>query len=152
MPVTLQFVSDVSLSDTFIEWYGHDAFSHVDYVLPDNTLLGSRLPNGVAIRQPNYEVFTRVLRVTVPCTDIVAASFDALAKSQIGKGYDTTAIMGFVFGRNWREPDTWTCTEYLAWVSEGSLLFPEMLVTPTNRIDPQDYLLALSVLTEVKLT
>ena len=33
-------------------------------------------------------------------------------EAQVGKRYDWTALVGFVFRRNWQEDDSWFCSEH----------------------------------------
>lgn len=49
----------------------------------------------------------------------------AAARSQVGKPYDVTAIFGFLTRRNWQDPDSWFCSELVAWAFEkgGAPLF-----------------------------
>ena len=72
--------------------------------------------------------------VDLPCrssADIIAA-----ARSQVGKGYDLTALFGLLTRRDWQEPDKWFCSELVAWAFSqgGSPMFrPEAM----HRITPQ---------------
>jgi hypothetical protein len=59
----------------------------------------------------------------------------AAARSQIGKAYGTSAILGFIGRRGWQEQDSWFCSELVAWafVDAGQALFrPDSIhrVTP----------------------
>jgi hypothetical protein len=141
--ITLQFVSDKSLSDTLIEWYGHGAVSHVDVVLPDG-LLGARMAGGVQVRPPDYEVFTTKKLVTLPAYPAQAHAFETWLRAQIGKPYDLLAILAFAADRNWRDTHAWYCSELIAAGLETAKWFPFALSTPANKVTPQDLLLALS--------
>lgn len=58
------------------------------------------------------------------------------ARSQLGKGYDLSALPGLLVRRDWQEPDKWFCSELVAWAfaQGGSPLFrPEAM----HRITPQ---------------
>jgi hypothetical protein len=147
--ITLQFVSDKSLADALINWYGHGAVSHVDVVLPDGRLLGSRLSGGVQIRPPNYETFTLVKRVNLPAIDDVRDNFLSFLRAQIGKPYDMLAIAAFAADRNWRDPRHWYCSELVAAGLERAKWFPYPLSAPANKVTPQDLLLALSARTQL---
>lgn len=39
------------------------------------------------------------------------------ARSQIGKPYDWTAILGLGLHRDWQEDDSWFCSELVAWAA-----------------------------------
>lgn len=49
----------------------------------------------------------------------------AAACTQIGKKYDWTALVGIPLHRDWSEPDSWFCSELVAWAFEqgGTPLF-----------------------------
>lgn len=51
--------------------------------------------------------------VELPCADPEGAL--AAAYYQVGKGYDWTALLGFILRRNWQESDCWFCSELVAW-------------------------------------
>lgn len=72
--------------------------------------------------------------VDIPCDD--PAAVIAAARSQVGKPYDLTALLGLLVRRDWQEADAWFCSELTAWAFQqgGSPLFrPEALY----RITPQ---------------
>ena len=73
--------------------------------------------------------------VDMPCDD--PAAVIAAARSQVGKPYDLTALFGLLARRDWQEPDSWFCSELVAWSFQqaGAPLFrPEALyrVTPQH--------------------
>lgn len=49
----------------------------------------------------------------------------AAARSQIGKPYDWSGVLGFGFRRRWQDDDAWFCSELVAWAFEvaGAPLF-----------------------------
>lgn len=75
----------------------------------DSTLL----QGGVKVRQvtdfldlyPDHEL--RLVEVPEPEAQNAR---DWLA-AQVGKGYDWSALLGFLFQRNWQETDRWFCSE-----------------------------------------
>lgn len=72
--------------------------------------------------------------VDLPCRS--SAEIIQAARSQVGKGYDLTALFGLLARRDWQEPDKWFCSELVAWAFSqgGSPLFrPEAM----HRITPQ---------------
>jgi hypothetical protein len=153
--IVLQFVASDGITSSLIEWFSHGRFSHVDAVMPDGRLLGSQghaigaVPAGVQIRPANYETFAARQVVTLTATPEQEAAFWAFVKAQIGKPYDTTAIAGFVAGRNWREDDSWMCSELQSAALEAAGFFAHPLCAPTNRITPDDLELVLSALVTI---
>lgn len=143
--IVLQFAQGSDLFAKSIEWYGGGPlYSHVDTVMPDGTLLGARLDGGVQIRSADYLGSEPVLRIEVPAGDPMTAKYYAGALSQVGKPYDSQGILGFVFGRNWRSPDSWYCSELVAAKLEECGYFPFPLASPSNKITPPALILILS--------
>lgn len=136
-----QFVrADDVLSD-LIAVAGAGDFSHVDLLLDDDTLLGARhdavggKPPGVQIRTRNYASWSKQVIIAVPCTTLQKATALNFATAQIGRPYDIVAILGFVAGRNWRDPAAWFCSELGAATGEHGGLWPQ-LYSPANKIEP----------------
>lgn len=77
--------------------------------------------------------------VTLPCADPQAVI--AAARSQIGKPYDYTGVLGIGLHRDWQESDAWFCSELVAWSFEqgGSPLFR---AGASKRVTPQDVWMA----------
>lgn len=154
--INLQFVQGTDAGAHLIEWFGGGpAFSHVDIVLPDGQLLGARSdevggrPAGVQARDSTYVGENKTIRVSIagstPQHEALALEF---AKSQIGAPYDSEAIAAFVVGRDWREPNTWFCSELAARVLELAGCV-KTLAAPANKVTPAALLLVVSALTDV---
>ena len=156
--ITLQFSASPDLGSKIIGFFSHGAaWSHVDAVLPDGRLLGARYDRtgitaecpdgcapGVQIRPADYKQFSRKRKLHLPCPQPMADRFNDFLHSQLGKPYDTRALIGFATGRDWRTPDSWFCSELVARGLELSGWFPYPLATPVDKIDPDDLYLAIS--------
>jgi hypothetical protein len=155
MGIQLQFVRANDPMSRAIAWFGHGEYSHVDVVMPAGTLLGARsdrvggAPPGVQIRSPEYADWALVKKVWLQATPVQLQVFYKFLTDQIGKPYDKRAIMGFIAGRDWREPDAWFCSELIAAALEYCHWFPYELCTPTNKVDPSGLLLAVSARSKV---
>jgi hypothetical protein len=147
--IKLQFVCEAALSSEAIAWFSSGHFSHVDAIMPDGTLLGARSdseggqPSGVRRRPPGYATFSKCVVMTVPCNDYQACGFYSFLESQIGKPYDWRAIYAFILNRNWREDDSWICSELVAAAGEASGILP-MLYLAANKITPVSCAIAYS--------
>lgn len=136
-----QFSRQAGLVSDLIALGGAGDFSHVDIVLKDGTLLGARsdkvggLPAGVHVRPADYTKWSRQVFINVPCTPRQRMRALEFAVAQIGKPYDKLAIVGFLVGRNWRDEDSWFCSELGARVGEVGGFFEEMF-SPANKIAP----------------
>ena len=157
-PITLRWVAGVGFGSNLIEWFSHARFSHVGALLPDGSELGSRddviqgIPAGVQIRPPNYEPWRRTLSVTLPATEDQCAQFWAWLHSQIGKPYDQVGILGFAADRNWREEDSWFCSEIQTAALEKCDWFSHLLAVTESKITPGDLLLLISDRVQVDIS
>lgn len=148
--ITLQFIGATDLSSRVIEWFSQGQVAHVDAVLDDGSLLGARsdlvggAPAGVQMRSPNYEDFGLVVRAVLPCPEEMANRFYGLIRAEVGKPYDSEGILAFIFGRDWRDPSAWFCSELVGAMLERSGYFPNPLATPSNKLTPAGLLLACS--------
>lgn len=123
-----------------IAWFGAGQFSHVDAVLHGGYLMGARYdtiggrPPGVWIRPPGYDRWSRRVVMEVPATPEQTKKFYDFMMAQEGKPYDSLAIWGFALGRNWREDDSWICSEVVTAAGEASVL--PTLFLATYKISP----------------
>lgn len=150
MSVSFQLVHSRGLSSTLIG-IGSPGFSHVDIIRPDGRLQGARSDKiggalrGVQIRTPFYEKWDRRVVMTLPATSYQEQRFWEFADAQLGKPYDWRAIVAFAIERDWRDPDSWFCSEYGAACLEESGILPKLYVAE-NKITPEALALAISVL------
>ena len=71
----------------------------------------------------------------MPASAAQESRYYGFLSRQIGKPYDKTAIWGFALGRDWRERDSWICSELQAAAAEYAGIFGE-LYSPVNKITP----------------
>jgi hypothetical protein len=139
--IRCQFVSGAGWTSRAIEWFSAGGFSHVDIVLPTGELLGARsdvikrIAPGVQIRPPFYEKWKKRVVMQLVVEPAVERKFLDFALKQRFLPYDHTAIWGFAAGRDWREPDSWFCSELVAASLEQSGAVP-VLYSPANKIMP----------------
>jgi hypothetical protein len=147
--ITLQFVTSSDPESWAIRTFERGWMSHVDTVMDDGQLLGARSDGRVQIRSPNYETFSRVERVVIAVPDYHQVAYYAFVQAQIGKPYDTAAIVAFALDRNWRTPDAWFCDELVAagLVQAGAV---RKLAPLVNRLDVRDLYLVVSAIAPVQ--
>jgi hypothetical protein len=155
--IKLQYVLGNGLSSKAIAWFGGGKFSHVDIVLPggfgyvEGFLLGARsdkirgISPGVQVRPAFYENWARRLVIEVPCSSDAFVSFHKYALDQRMKPYDKIAILGFLFGRDWRDDSAWFCDEMVLCCGIQASIIPELKVIPANQIPPGGSLIAYQV-------
>jgi uncharacterized protein YycO len=149
MPIKLQFVCQDQISSEAIAWFSQGHFSHVDAIMTDGSLLGARSdkvggkPSGVQIRPPSYVKFSTKVVMEIPATPAQTAAFYGFLGTQVGKPYDSSAIWAFVINRDWREPDSWICSELQSAAGEAAGITPKLYLA-ANKITPVGCALAFS--------
>src|ERR1700726_703863 len=138
--ITLRFGTSKGIGSFLIRWRTWSDYSHVDFVLPDGTLLGAQ-GDGVKIRPSDYGKFIKTEFFDIDIDEVTSQRILDFANSQIGKPYDWKAIIGFAFRRDWMETDSWFCSELIeaAFEKNGALL---IRTEHLNRIAPSDLLLS----------
>jgi hypothetical protein len=139
--ITLQFSAQNDLGSIIIELGGAGPFSHVDLLEASGRLYGARsdvvggVLAGVQSRPADYQAFARKVRFNFSTTPAQEKTFWDFAYAQRGKPYDATAILAFVVNRDWREPDSYFCSELAASCLETAGICPP-LYSPVNKIEP----------------
>jgi hypothetical protein len=159
--IRLRFVTGNSWISNAIRAGERDGWcTHVEAVMPDGTLLGAHLDGGVQARPAEYDKaeMTRELFVDLDGTQVAFSAvrskpdigvltaedaFHDFLRAQVGKPYDTEAVLGLGVGRNWRTADSWFCSELIAAALEACGYLPR-LSAADNHISPRDILLILS--------
>lgn len=144
--IRLRFVTGSDPTSRLIAAWQKDGWAtHVEAVLPDGSLLGAHLQGGVAIRPKGYDqaTMTRELYVDLFAMPSMVEEFYAFMHAQVGKPYDVTAIEGLVLGRDWREDDSWFCSEVVTGGMEKCAYIPRLAST-INHVTPRDNLLIVS--------
>ncbi len=148
--IRLQFSAMSDPASEAIKIFERGWPSHVDAMLPGGSLLGARWdsvggkPPGVQVRPSGYLPFERVQVVELTGTMAEGVGWLEFLRDQIGKPYDALAIMAFTLERDWRQPDSWMCSELQAAALEACGWFPKPLADAANEITPRDLLLAIS--------
>jgi len=151
--IQLQFFSGTGLSSKAIEWFSAGNLSHVGALLPDGNYLDSRSDKegaaaaGVQIRPKAIEGKEAAVVFNVPATAEQEAKFWQFLRSQIGKPYDVPGILAFITARDWREPDSWFCSELQAAALEHAGVI-HSLYLPANKVTPVALALVCSAIGE----
>lgn len=154
--IRLQFSRQADLASDVIAWFTQGEFSHVDAVTPFGWLLGSRSdftggkPSGVQTRPPGYAKFVEKVVFEISADPEQTYKFYEFLSGQVGKPYDHVAILGFVFGRDWKQSDSWICSELQAAALEYAGIWKPYVAA--NKISPDGLALAVSALPGVVIT
>lgn len=161
--ISIQFSRSKELESTLIADLCHGPFSHVDVDFGARGLLGaSNSPGvpvlegneaGVAFRPHDYQDFAVRHIAIIRTTDVVADAFEGFLISQLGKGFDSSALKPMAFlsnavktRRDWRDNDLWFCSELLTCGSEKANMWGYELIVAKDRVTPGDYLLTINPL------
>jgi uncharacterized protein YycO len=129
----------------------YNGLSHVDCVLPDGRLLGSRsdrkgnVEAGVQIRPPAYAKWRVREVIELRTTKRQEERLYKFLHKQIGKPYDRIGILGWVTGRSWRDDDSWYCSELQTAALEYARIIPKLYV-PTYKITPETLAIIMSAI------
>lgn len=134
--IQLRFCRNKGIVSRLIRLITWSEYSHVEFVTIDG-YLGALVNGGVQVRSFFYAPHNEFVYRHIDCTpeqEKVALSY---ARSQVGKPYDITAILGIMMHRDWRSPKAWFCSElcFAACEAGGIQLLREI---PENRVTPQD--------------
>jgi uncharacterized protein YycO len=101
----------ISWAIRFTTW---SQWSHIGVVSEDGSkVYESRGDTGVVETPINDFLwrYTEYAFAQLPCESKCKAY--RFYQSQLGKPYDFTALYSIVFRRDWQEPDSWFCSEYV---------------------------------------
>lgn len=139
--IRLRFVTEDDLVSALIREKTFSPYSHVEFLLDDGTTLGARHEDGVQIRPFNYAHFSRTEILSAAVTDDEKRAILAFAHAQVGKPYDTGAILGLCADRDWRDPTKWFCSELCTAAFQQA--HPVLRIADNiDRITPRDLLLS----------
>lgn len=124
-----------SLFSKLIRFGTWSKYSHVDIILGDGQhVIGATALEGVRVEYV-HEMKRKSSAWAIYEFDCkLDRELQQLAISQLGKGYDYLAIIGFIFRKKWQKETRWFCSELVAWVAEQ--LGCPLLTGPHHRITP----------------
>jgi len=137
LTILLQLSTQSNLCDAVIRLFTRSEYSHVDFVMPNGDLFGAHPLKGVSRRAPGPVARRLLLTADAPARVL------EIAEGELGKPYDYTAVFSqIIFGRDWQRPDSWFCSELIAWCFQeaGFPLFPPHVTF--SLITPRDLLLS----------
>jgi len=115
---------------------------HCEAKTEQGTYIGAHLLGGVQEKKPGYDAGfkaeTFVNLKTIPAQEVEFFSF---LRAHLGEPYDPIAVgyfWGLFSGKNWQDPNAWTCSEFIAsgLISCGWL--PINAKIPSIRLTPRD--------------
>ncbi|HEY6022168.1 MAG TPA: hypothetical protein VIY48_20570 [Candidatus Paceibacterota bacterium] len=148
--IRLRFVSHPGIFNWAcqIAQYGYWA-THVEAITPTGSLLGA-MGDGVKDRPRDYDAnaFKREMILEIKSTQEQEEIFYAFIESQIGKPYDTWAILAYFYpSRDWQSFDAWYCSELLGTAFAECGILPKEMAVKFSRVTIRDLLLLISMRT-----
>jgi uncharacterized protein YycO len=139
--IDLRFVEGGSLVSRAIRRFTRSKWSHVEVMLGTTVTFGAQLWGGVR-RRSTFDGCYRKARsykiLRIPCTGAQKSSFFSFLLAQSGKPYDRRNIAAFAFfaRRDWREDDSWFCSELDARGFEVSTILKLPPDSSVSKISP----------------
>ncbi len=137
-PVRLAFYRGTGLTGWAIRTVTWSDYDHVALLLPDGSVLDVEPGAGVS-EHATVRVADAVFAVDAP--DSACDHAVAFAMQQIGKPYDWTAVIGIGLHRDWRQTDSFFCSELVALAFENAGC-PLLHANHVNRVTPGDLLMS----------
>lgn len=141
--LTLRFVEGGGWDSKIIRWDTRCKWSHVEFYDEfTGVTLGAMLDGGIKRRMlcdSEYRHTVSDSYLDIHVTPYQFTNYKRFLDCQLGKPYDWRAIVSFGLGqRDWREDDSWFCSELQARGLEvaGILKLPDDI--PVWRITPRD--------------
>ena len=144
--IRLRFVTGNEWVSAAIRAHENFWASHVEAVMPDDTLLGAHADGGVLARAADYDVgrWRTQLILELPVEPAMADAFHTYLRSRVGAPYDMGAIRGFALHADMHLQGHVICSALQTLALRDCRYFPAPLVEPAHKISPRDLLLILS--------
>ena len=118
MAIKLIFSSRKGWLSKIVRMVTWSDYSHVDMIIGHDHVIGASHTEGVTESSLAYRksVSNKWLIAEVHTLSVEDDEnlFRAM-KSQVGKPYDYTGVLGFLFHRDWQKEERWFCSELIAW-------------------------------------
>lgn len=131
----IAFCRGTRLSSRLIQILTWSRWSHVA-LIDDDEVVEALWPRvGVTALSDLLSRYSEVIIAEWPGID--GGPILEAARSQEGKPFDWKALFGFLFHRDWQDPNAWFCSELVAWsfTQAGVPLYRREAM---DRITPQD--------------
>jgi hypothetical protein len=149
--ITLRFVSHTGIFNWACTSLSTGFWStHCEAVTSDGLFIGA-ISDGVKARPWGYDygLFSEELFMDVKATPEQEEIFYAFVESQIGKPYDTWAILAYFWpSRDWQSFDAWYCSELIGTGLAECGILPKEMAVKFSRVTVRDLLLLISTRSE----
>ncbi len=139
--IRLRFVRHPGIFSTLVQ-YAQFGFrqTHAEAFLPEGGVIGAWFEGGTRVRPVGYDgnKFTDELLINIKATPEQEDAFYTFLRENLLRKYDALAIVAFAAGRDWQEPDSWFCSEYIAAGLVAAGLFPSIMAARLNKVTVKD--------------
>src|SRR5574343_68023 len=137
--IEVVFTDSNSFSARCITAFTWSNYRHVGfYDRKNGSIIDSRSDYG-GVSEYSFEKlkedYSRILVRSFPNVPLEALN---IARSQIGKPYDWTALAGIGLHRDWQETNKWFCSELVTWACQQT--GADVINKQSWRVTPQDVL------------
>jgi hypothetical protein len=139
--IRIRFVRHPGIFSALVQ-YAQFGFpqTHCEAVLPEGGAIGAWFKGGTQTKGTGYDAgeFSNELLFDIKTTSQQHADFYDFLIKHLYAPYDALAIVAFAAGRDWQEPDSWFCSEYLAAGLVAAGLFPQFMAARVNKVTVKD--------------
>ena len=139
--IRLRFVRRPGIFSALVQ-YAQFGFpqTHCEAILPEGGVIGAWFKGGTQTKHERYDEgeFSNELRFEIAATKEQQDAFYGFLIEHMYAPYDALAIVAFAAGRDWQEPDSWFCSEYLAAGFVAAGLFPQIMAARVNKVTVKD--------------
>ena len=108
------------VADLAIRAFEGGSAGHVGIALDEGGVIHATFRHGVHAQTMAEFLADRIVVQEIPVFLPNQPAADAWLRAQLGKPYDWTGILGFLFWRDWQDDDAWWCSEAAAaWMLQG---------------------------------
>ena len=144
--IQLLFTNESNPAHYIIDFATRSKYTHVDVVVPGNLYFGAKPRGGVKFRKENKTKMKTCLVMNLDVSEEVQQKFYEFLFKQENKPYDWRACLTWFVVRDWKEDDSWFCSELVAAALMKSGFFEgtSSIFYSCSRISPSDLILLLS--------
>jgi uncharacterized protein YycO len=139
--IYLRYSKQKTFTSKLVSWWTGGWPSHVEFVTGPGQYLGSDIDTGVATVDDKYYSQFPLGKEEYYKIEVTESQYNLIfsfLKQQMGKKYDSWALVGNIFRRNWQVNEKWFCSELIA--SAFNYAGKSIINYKTNRVTPLDLL------------
>ncbi|MCK5307046.1 MAG: hypothetical protein KAJ73_00405 [Zetaproteobacteria bacterium] len=137
MRMRIVFTRSSGIIAGLVRWFTWSEYNHVAIGRAEGTTLIEAIGWRGVVLSNMYYLRSRSTVIKVMEVEVLRDPTVHL-RSQLGKKYDYSGILGIWFRRNWQEENRWFCSELVAWACAKA--GTPLVVEEKHRITPNDIL------------